>query len=757
LISWAQFPHDTFLRLKVCAQKTEPVNVMSETDVLGQNGAADLEVVPQSQPAETSQSIELREGSPYPRGATWDGEGVNFALFSAHATKVELCLFDDAGKQERQRIELPEYTDEVWHGYVRGLRPGGVYGFRVHGPYEPEKGHRFNANKLLLDPYARSHVGSLQWNDACFGYTVGSEQADLSFDERDSAPFVPKSVVVDPVFRWRSTTTRRHAVPWNQTIIYELHVRGFTKLHPAVPRKKRGTFAGLGHKAVVEYIKSLGVTAVELMPVYTCIDERQLVEKGLTNYWGYNTIGFFAPEPRYAADPQNDLREFKEMISRFHDAGIEVIIDVVYNHTAEGNELGPTLCFRGIDNASYYRLIPDKPRYYINDTGTGNTLNLSHPRVIQLVADSLRYWQEETQVDGFRFDLGTILAREPNGFDQQSGFLKVICQDPDLESVKRIAEPWDCGPGGYQVGEFPPGWSEWNDKFRDAVREFWKGGSSVAELVKRLCASADLYNRQGRKPWASVNFVTAHDGFTLYDLVSYNEKHNEANAENGSDGTPNNHSWNSGVEGPTDDPAINRLRERQIRNMMATLLLAQGLPMTLAGDEFHRTQKGNNNAYNQDNEISWVNWKFAEQNKPTIEFVRTLMSRRHKYAVLRRSRFLTGVRDETTGVKDVTWIHPSGVEMTEEMWKDGQLRCFGMLLDGRAQPTGLHERGSEATLLLIFNGSAQAGKFVMPAAVEGTGWRWMLDTTETPQTDRTFRPGEAVELLDRTVSLYSMY
>jgi isoamylase len=730
---------------------------MSETDVLGQNGAVDLEVVPQSQPAETSQSIELREGSPYPRGATWDGQGVNFALFSAHARKVELCLFDDAGKEERQRIELPEYTDEIWHGYLRGLRPGAVYGFRVHGPYEPEKGHRFNPHKLLLDPYARSHIGSLRWNDACFGYTVGAEQADLSFDERDSAPFVAKSVVVDPVFRWRSTTTRRLSVPWNQTIIYELHVRGFTKLNPEVPRKKRGTFAGLGHRAVVEYIKSLGVTAVELMPVYTFIDERHLVEKGLTNYWGYNTIGFFAPEPRYAADPQNDLREFKEMISRFHDAGIEVIIDVVYNHTAEGNELGPTLCFRGIDNASYYRLIPDKPRYYINDTGTGNTLNLSHPRVIQLVADSLRYWQEETQVDGFRFDLGTILAREPNGFDQQSGFLKVICQDPDLESVKRIAEPWDLGPGGYQVGEFPPGWSEWNDKFRDAVREFWKGGSSVGELVKRVCASADLYNRQGRKPWASVNFVTAHDGFTLYDLVSYNEKHNEANGENGRDGTPNNHSWNSGVEGLTDDSAINRLRERQIRNMLATLLLAQGLPMVLAGDEFHRTQKGNNNAYNQDNEISWVSWKLAEQNKPTVDFVRALTSLRHKYAVLRRSRFLTGVRDETTGAKDVTWIHPSGVEMTEEMWKDGQLRCFGMLLDGRAQPTGLHERGNEATLLLIFNGSAQTGKFVMPAGVEGTGWRWMLDTTETAQTDRTFRPGEAVEVPDRTVSLYSMY
>jgi glycogen operon protein len=730
---------------------------MSETDVLGQNGAVDLDTVPQNQPAESPKSFELREGSPFPRGAMWDGLGVNFALFSSHATKVELCLFDDAGKEERQRIELPEYTDEIWHGYVRGLRPGAVYGFRVHGPYEPEQGHRFNPNKLLLDPNARSHVGSLRWDDACFAYKVGAEQADLSFDERDSAPFVPKSVVVNPVFRWRSSTTRRHAVAWNQTIIYELHVRGFTKLNPAVPRKKRGTFAGLAHKAVIDYIKSLGVTAVELMPVYTFIDERHLVEHGLTNYWGYNTIGFFAPEPRYAADPQNDLREFKEMISRFHDAGIEVILDVVYNHTAEGNELGPTLCFRGIDNASYYRLIPDKPRYYINDTGTGNTLNLSHPRVIQLVADSLRYWQDETQVDGFRFDLGTILAREPNGFDQQSGFLKVICQDPNLESVKRIAEPWDCGPGGYQVGEFPPGWSEWNDKFRDVVREFWKGGSSIAEFVKRISASADLYSRQGRKPWASVNFVTAHDGFTLNDLVSYNEKHNEANGEHGGDGTPNNHSWNCGAEGPTDDPAINRLRERQIRNMLATTLLAQGLPMVLAGDEFHRTQNGNNNPYSQDNQISWVNWKLAEQNKPTIEFVRKLTSLRQQYAVLRRTRFLTGVRDETLGVKDVTWIHPTGVEMTEEMWKDNNLRCIGMLLDGRAQPTGLHERGSAATLLLIFNGGAESGRFVMSPVVEGTGWRWMLDTTETAQTDRTLQPGEAVELLDRTVSLYSMY
>jgi isoamylase len=689
---------------------------MSETDLLGQNGTVGLDVVPQSQPAETPKRVELREGSPYPRGATWDGLGVNFALFSAHATKVELCLFDEAGKEERQRIELPEYTDEIWHGYLRGLRPGAVYGFRVSGPYEPEKGHRFNPNKLLLDPYARSHVGSLRWDDACFGYTVGAEQADLSFDERDSAPFVPKSVVVDPVFRWRSTTTRRRAAPWNQTIIYELHVRGFTKLHPAVPRKKRGTFAGLGHKAVVEYIKSLGVTAVELMPVYTFIDERHLVEKGLTNYWGYNTIGFFAPEPRYAADPQNDLREFKEMISRFHDAGIEVILDVVYNHTAEGNELGPTLCFRGIDNASYYRLIPDKPRYYINDTGTGNTLNLSHPRVIQLVADSLRYWQDETQVDGFRFDLGTILAREPNGFDQQSGFLKVICQDPDLESVKRIAEPWDCGPGGYQVGEFPPGWSEWNDKFRDTVRDFWNGGSSVAELVKRLCASADLYNRQGRKPWASVNFVTAHDGFTLYDLVSYNEKHNEANGEDNRDGANDNRSWNCGVEGPTDDPAVEKLRNRQAKNFLTITMLSLGVPMILMGDEMRRSQHGNNNAYCQDNETNWLDWTLITKHAELHRFVKLLVAR----------RVLRDIEHERQRISLNQLIRQAnkawhGVKLNQPDWSD---HSHSVALTGEIPREGVFFH-------LIINAYWEPLDFELPAPGEGNWscWRRWIDTS----------------------------
>ena len=734
---------------------------MIEDQILEQIGSMDLTLPSASSPGSSSNGtpsqLEIREGTPHPRGATWDTQGVNFALFSAHATNVELCLFDDAGTEERQRIELPEFTDEIWHGYVKGLRPGTVYGFRVHGPYVPEQGHRFNPNKLLLDPYAHSHVGSLRWNDACFGYTVGAENTDLSFDERDSAPFVPKCVVIDPEFRWRQSTTGRRATPWNQTVIYELHVRGFTKLHPAVPKKKRGTFAGLAHKHVVDYVKSLGVTAVELMPISTFVSDRALQDKGLTNYWGYNTIGFFAPDPRYASDPTDALNEFKQMIAKFHDAGIEVILDVVYNHTAEGNELGPTLSFKGIDNASYYRLNSENPRYYINDTGTGNTLNLSHPRVIQMVTDSLRYWHQETQVDGFRFDLGTILAREPDGFDRQSGFLKVCSQDPVLQSVKRIAEPWDCGPGGYQVGEFPPGWAEWNDKFRDTVREFWKGESSIGEFVKRLCASGDIFNRQGRKPWSSVNFVTAHDGFTMSDLVSYNEKHNEANGENGQDGTSNNHSWNCGAEGPSDDANINRLREKQMRNFFATLLLSQGLPMLLGGDEFHRTQKGNNNAYCQDNGISWVDWSLAAKHKSTIDFVQVLTSLRNKYPVLRRNRFLTGAFNQELGVKDVTWIHPSGAEMNDETWRDAGLRCIGMLIDGRAQMTGIRERGGEATLLLVFNGHHEPVKFVLPAAVDAEKWQLQLDANDPSQAGQFFSPRDERATPERSVSVFLMH
>src|ERR1700760_4153741 len=524
------------------------------------------------------------EGAPNPRGATWGGLGVNFALFSANATKVELCLFDDAGRNELERIELPEYTNEVWHGYLPEARPGTIYGYRVHGPYDPRNGHRFNPNKLMLDPYAKAYIGALRWDNALFGYTIGSRDGDLSFDRRDSARFMPKCRVIDPAFTWGRE--RRPEVPWERTILYETHVRGFTKQHPAVPEHLRGTFSGLGRKEVVDYIRSLGVTSVELLPIHAFVNDRHLLEKGLTNYWGYNTIGFFAPDPRYSAVPAFVFSEFKEMVARLHDAGVEVILDVVYNHTAEGNEMGPTLSFKGIDNVSYYRLMPDDKRYYINDTGTGNTVNLSHQRVLQLVADSLRYWATEMRVDGFRFDLATILAREPHGFDEGGGFLDTCRQDPVLAGIKLIAEPWDIGPGGYQVGQFPPGWAEWNDKFRDTVRRFWKGDEGVVpEFAKRISGSGDLFNKRGRKPWASVNFVTAHDGFNLNDLVSYNDKHNEANGEDNRDGHSNNHSWNHGAEGPTDDAEIVALRERQKRNLLATVLLSHGTPMLLAGDE----------------------------------------------------------------------------------------------------------------------------------------------------------------------------
>jgi isoamylase len=669
----------------------------------------------------------VREGSPNAHGAIWDGKGTNFTMFSASATKVEVCLFDSQGGTELERIALPEYTDEIWHGYIPDVGPSSVYGFRVHGPYEPTAGHRFNPNKLLLDPYARAHVGEIKWGPECFGYTIGAEGDDLSFDERDSAPFVPKCVVVDPNFDWQGQP-RAGAVPWDQTIIYEAHVRGFTKLHPAVPPRQRGTFKGMGTKEVIAYVKSLGVTSIELLPIHTFINDSHLLEQGLTNYWGYNSIGFFAPDPRYASEPEQCLREFKEMVARFHDAGLEVILDVVYNHTAEGNERGPTLSFKGIDNASYYRLLPDQKRFYVNDTGTGNTLNLSHPAVIHMVTDSLRYWVNELHVDGFRFDLGTILAREPGGFDNQSGFLKACNQDPVLRGVKLIAEPWDVGPGGYQVGGFPPGWAEWNDRYRDVVRDFWKGAAGAADIAQRLSASADVFNHLGRRPWACVNFVTAHDGFTLNDLVTYNDKHNGANGEENRDGSSDNRSWNCGVEGPTDDPAINALRKRQIRNFLATLLLSQGTPMMLAGDEFGRTQQGNNNAYCQDNEISWLNWNLKSESEQLTNFVRRLTALRHKYPILRRNRFLTGAVDEELDVKDLTWINASGAEMRDEDWSDANMRCFGMLIDGRARLTGVRQRGTEATMLIVLNAHYDLVEFVLPASPGGNTWTLVLDT-----------------------------
>ena len=700
--------------------------------------------------------VRVREGLPHPLGATWDGKGTNFALFSANATKVEVCLFDTVDGHETARVELPEYTDEVWHGYLPDIGPNTYYGYRVHGPYAPEAGHRFNPNKLLLDPYARAHAGELKWNDACFGYTIGAEGDDLTFDTRDSAPFMPKCVVVDPNFDWQGEPARR-SVSWDHTICYETHVKGYTMLHPAVPERLRGTYAGLGIPEIIQYVKSLGVTSVELLPIHTFVNDSQLLDKGLTNYWGYNTIGFFAPDPRYASDVANSLREFKEMVSRFHDAGLEVILDVVYNHTAEGNERGATLSFKGIDNASYYRLMPGQSRYYINDTGTGNTLNLSHMRVIQMVTDSLRYWVSEMHVDGFRFDLGTILAREPDGFDTQSGFLKACNQDPVLSSVKLIAEPWDCGPGGYQVGGFPPGWAEWNDKFRDTVREFWKGDVPANKLAPRLCASGDMFDHRGRKPWACVNFITAHDGFTLNDVVSYNEKHNSANGEDNKDGSSDNRSWNCGVEGPTEDEEINRLRQRMMRNMLGTLLLSQGTPMLLAGDEFGRTQQGNNNAYCQDSEISWVDWEAKEAGTSLTRFVKRLTRLRHRFPILRRSRFLTGAYDEEYGVKDVTWINASGEEMSGEAWADDSMKCFGMLMDGRAQATGLRQRGQDATMLMVMNAHHDVVEFTLPECPGGAGWFLVADTNLPEEPDEPlFEFGHVYQVTGRSLLLLAM-
>jgi isoamylase len=696
----------------------------------------------------------IEEGLPNPLGAHWDGKGTNFALFSANATKVEVCLFDESGERELSRVELPEYTDEVFHGYLPDVGPGTFYGYRVHGPYDPKAGHRFNPNKLLLDPYARAHAGSLKWDPAVFGYQMETGD-DLTFDERDSAPFMPKCVIVDPDFDWKGEAGRQ-SVPWDQTIVYEVHVKGFTRKHQGVSDKLRGTYAGFGSPPMVDYLTALGVTSIELLPVHTFVNDSNLLEKKLTNYWGYNTIGFFAPDPRYASDVPNSLREFKEMVARLHAAGLEVLLDVVYNHTAEGNELGPTLSFKGIDNASYYRLPADKRRY-INDTGTGNTVNLSHPRVIQMVTDSLRYWSEHMHIDGFRFDLGTILAREVYGFDEQSVFLKAVDQDPVLTQVKLIAEPWDCGPGGYQVGGFPPGWAEWNDKFRDTVRDFWRGEATVAELTPRLCASGDLFRHGGRRAWASVNFITAHDGFTLNDWASYNDKHNEANGEDNRDGSSSNRSWNCGVEGPTEDKAIIELRNRQKRNMLATLLFSQGTPMILGGDEFGRTQHGNNNAYCQDSDISWFDWNLGEDGNDLLAFTKRLIKLRQSYPTLHRSRFLTGQHDEGLDVKDVTWINANGHEMQDANWKDASMKCFGMLLDGRAQKTGIKRRAQDTTVLIVMNSYEGLVGFTFPKFEGGEGWSLLTDTNIPDASSETeFAFGSIYQVTGRSLLAFAI-
>ncbi|HEX4557060.1 MAG TPA: glycogen debranching protein GlgX [Xanthobacteraceae bacterium] len=696
----------------------------------------------------------VREGHSFPLGATWDGTGVNFALFSANARKVELCLFDIEGKRELERIELPEYTDEVWHGYLPDARPGTVYGYRVHGAYEPAAGHRFNPNKLLIDPYAKQLVGELTCDPAVFGYTLDSPDKDLSFDTRDSQAFVPKCRVIDPAFTWGPE--RKPRVPWERTVIYELHARGYTMRHPDIPPEMRGTFAGLMRPEIIDHIRRLGVTAVELLPVHAFADDSHLLEKGLRNYWGYNTLAFFAPQPRYLGTPF--VNEMKEMVAHFHAAGIEVILDVVYNHTAEGNELGPTLSLKGIDNASYYRLSPE-PRHYINDTGTGNTVNLSHPRVLQMVTDSLRYWAEEMHIDGFRFDLATILAREPYGFDEGGGFLDSCRQDPVLSQAKLIAEPWDCGPGGYQVGHFSPGWAEWNDRYRDTMRAFWRGDEGkLAEFAARLTASADLFDKRGRKPWASVNFITAHDGFTLNDVVSYNDKHNEANGEENRDGHSENLSHNYGAEGPTKDPEIRKVRFRQLRNLIATLLFSQGTPMILAGDEFARTQGGNNNAYAQDNEIGWIDWEgIDDEARALFDFTRTVVELRRENSILRRGRFLSGAYNAELDVKDVTWLTPLGEEMSEANWKDPMARSLGVLLDGRAQPTGIRRRGTDLTLLLIVNAHHEAVVFKLPMVVGGRDWRRLLDTNQPePGRPKPFGFGHDYVVTGRSLLLFKL-
>jgi glycogen operon protein len=691
----------------------------------------------------------VREGRPFPRGATYDGEGTNFALFSAHATRVQLCLFDEQGQESR--VDLPEYTNEVWHGYLPGIKPGQRYGYRVHGPYEPRNGHRFNHNKLLLDPYAREVEGDVIWADELYGYTIGHPDQDLSFDERDSAPFMPRCVVVEDDYDWEGD--ERLLTPWTSTVIQETHVRGYTRQHPDVPEALRGTCAGLAQAPVLDYIADLGITAVELLPVHGYLDDQYLVDRQLHNYWGYNTLCFFALKSRYLASGHRD--EFRDMVKALHRKGLEVLLDVVYNHTAEGSELGPTLSFRGIDNASYYRLAEDR-RYYINDTGTGNTLNLSNSRVIQFVNDSLRYWAGEMHVDGFRFDLATILGREATGFDQRGGFLDACNQDPLLTQVKLIAEPWDCGPGGYQVGHFPPGWAEWNDRFRDAARTFWRGDEGkLAEFATRLTGSADLFDRRGRRPWASVNFVTAHDGFTLNDLVSYNDKHNQANGEDNRDGSDHGDSCNYGHEGPTDDAALASLRERQMKNLLATLLLSQGTPMLLAGDERAQTQGGNNNGYCQDNEISWLDWEHDPTQGRLHAFVRTLLKLRKSYPILTRGRFLNGQYNEEAGVRDLTWLNPSGEEMAPEHWEDAGARSVGLLLEGRAQASGVRQHGQDHTVLLVINAFHEGVQFRMPADEQVLKWKMLLSSDEALAPD-VLTPGAEIFLAPpRSVSIFA--
>jgi isoamylase len=704
-------------------------------------------------------------GKPYPQGATWDGTGVNFSVYSERASAVEICLFDDVESVDCEVIPVRESTGYVWHCYIPGMKLGQLYGYRVHGPYDPERGDRFNPSKLLIDPYAKALAGALNWDAPVFGYRLGDPAGDLSKCDEEDAWGVPKSVVTTSHFDWEND--RPPLTPLHDTILYELHVKGFTANHPAIPPELRGTYAGLAHPAAIDYLKDLGITAVELMPVHEFVDDKFLLDRGLRNYWGYNSINFFAPDSRYSAsgDSGEQIGEFKAMVKTLHRAGIEVILDVVYNHTAEGNHLGPTLSFRGIDNSTYYRLINDNPRYYMDYTGTGNTLNVRHPQVLKLIMDSLRYWVQEMHVDGFRFDLAAALARELHEVDRLSAFFDIINQDPVISQVKLIAEPWDVGEGGYQVGKFPPLWAEWNGRYRDVVRRYWKGDDGqLAELGYRLTGSSDLYQRDSRHPTASINFVTAHDGFTLHDLVSYDQKHNESNGEDNRDGANDNHSHNYGVEGPTEDDKIVETRERQKRNFLLTLLCSQGVPMICGGDEIGRTQRGNNNAYAQDNPISWFQWDLDGRKQTLLDFTRKLVDLRRAHPNLHRRKFFqdrtidpatpqrhVDGRDE----KDITWLRPDGGEMTSEEWNAGWVRCIGLQLNGRTldDVNSVGEPVRDESFLMLFNPHHETIRFFMPRR-PGTAWELILDSALPARPDKPIIPaGEPFELIARSTAL----
>jgi isoamylase len=703
--------------------------------------------------------MEVWPGTPYPLGATWDGAGTNFALFSEVAEQVELCLFNagDADEDGETRIAITEVDGLVWHCYLPGVEPGQRYGYRVHGPYQPERGHRCNPSKLLLDPYGKAVEGQVAWHQAVYSYQHGNPSV-LNTD--DSAPYMPRNVVINPYFDWGDDRPPR--TPYHETLIYEAHVRGLTMRHPEVSAEQRGSYAGLTHPAVIDHLTRLGVTAVELMPVHQSVSEPALVRRGLTNYWGYNTIAFLAPDNRYSSSgtPYGHVAEFKGAVKALHAAGIEVILDVVYNHTAEGGGLGPTLSFRGIDNAAYYQLAPGNPQSYLDYTGCGNSLNVRNPHPLQLIMDSLRYWILDMHVDGFRFDLASALARELHDVDRLSAFFDLVQQDPVVSQVKLIAEPWDVGEGGYQVGHFPPLWTEWNGQYRDTVRDFWRGrAATLPEFASRLTGSSDLYETSARRPVASVNFITCHDGFTLRDLVSYDRKHNESNGDYNRDGTDDNRSWNCGAEGPADDPAVNELRARQARNLLVTLFCSQGVPMLLAGDEMSRSQRGNNNAYCQDNEMSWVDWEAASKQQDLIDFTCMLSELRRAHPVFRRRRFFSG-RAETDGLADIVWLTPAGRQMTDNDWQTGYARSLTVFLNGDAitEPGPRGETVRDDSLLLLFNANREPVTFTLPGARFGPGWEVVISTATAVGAAApgatgtiTVRPGQSIELAGRSI------